>query len=375
MKKLSLYVHIPFCVKKCLYCDFLSAPATKAAREQYLLALKYEIEARAEEYRDSEVISIFFGGGTPSILKIEELDVLFDKIKSEYNICPEAEITIEVNPGTVSDKAIFEAYRQMGINRLSIGLQSAIDSELKLLGRIHTYEDFLKTYNAALKAGFDNINVDIISSLPGQKEEDYALTLKRVCEHKPAHISAYSLIIEPGTPFYEDYKYLLTDEAHEELDRRLYALTKDKLEEAGYHRYEISNYALEGFECRHNKVYWQRGNYLGLGLGAASLIDNKRFRNTDIFEEYVNNGGVCGYLEEEKLSKEDAMQEFMFLGLRLTDGISSSDFKESFGVEVEEKYGKILDKNINDGLLKKTEKGYALTDRGLDLSNYVFAQF
>ncbi|MBO4375728.1 MAG: radical SAM family heme chaperone HemW, partial [Lachnospiraceae bacterium] len=215
MKELSLYIHIPFCVKKCLYCDFLSAPATDAAREQYLRALRYEIEARSEDFKDREVISVFLGGGTPSILNISELEAIFDKIKSYYNLRKDCEITIEVNPGTVWKKETFEEYRRLGINRLSIGLQSANDDELKLLGRIHSFKDFEVTYKAARDAGFDNINIDIISALPGQKEEDYLNTLNTVIKLNPEHISAYSLIIEPGTAFYEDYKYLITDEEHE----------------------------------------------------------------------------------------------------------------------------------------------------------------
>lgn len=375
MKELSLYIHIPFCVKKCLYCDFLSAPATNAAREQYLLALGYEIEARSEDYKDREVISIFFGGGTPSILTVEELTRLFTKIKSSYNLGKNCEISIEVNPGTVWDKSTFEAYRNLGINRLSIGLQSAVDKELKLLGRIHTYKDFRVTFEAAREAGFDDINVDLISAVPGQKKEDYLYTLNEVCTLNPEHISAYSLIIEPGTAFYEDYKYLITDEDHEELDRELYVLTKEVLAEKGYHRYEISNYSKEGHECRHNKVYWRRGDYLGLGLGAASLIGNRRFKNTSEFAAYNEAGGVAEYVEEETLNKSDEMQEFMILGLRLTEGISKKYFAKCFGRDIEDVYGKVLEKGVNEGLLVSDGDKVYLTDRGLDVSNYVFAQF
>lgn len=375
MKELSLYIHIPFCVKKCLYCDFLSAPATNAAREQYLLALGYEIEARSEDYKDSEVISIFFGGGTPSILTVEELTRLFTKIKSSYNLAKNCEISIEVNPGTVWDKSTFEAYRNLGINRLSIGLQSAVDKELKLLGRIHTYKDFRVTFEAAREAGFDDINVDLISALPGQKKEDYLYTLNEVCALNPEHISAYSLIIEPGTAFYEDYKYLITDEDHEELDRELYVLTKEVLAEKGYHRYEISNYSKEGHECRHNKVYWRRGDYLGLGLGAASLIGNRRFKNTSEFVVYNEAGGVAEYMDEETLNKADEMQEFMILGLRLIEGVSKKYFAKCFGKDMDEVYGKVLEKGVNEGLLAVQGDKICLTDRGLDVSNYVFAQF
>ena len=375
MNKFAVYVHIPFCEQKCLYCDFLSAPATNAAREQYLLALGYEIEERSKAYKDREVISIFFGGGTPSILTIEEITRLFAKIKSSYNLAKNCEISIEVNPGTVWDKGVFEAYRSLGINRLSIGLQSAVNGELKLLGRIHTYKDFRVTYQAAREAGFDNVNVDLISALPGQKKEDYLYTLNEVCTLNPEHISAYSLIIEPGTAFYEDYKYLITDEDHEELDRELYVLTKEVLARNGYHRYEISNYSREGYECRHNKVYWRRGDYLGLGLGAASLIGNRRFKNTSEFVAYNEAGGMAEYMDEEILGKSDEMQEFMILGLRLTEGISKKNFTKYFGTDIEEVYGKVIEKCVNEGLLMCEGDKVYLTDRGLDVSNYVFAQF
>lgn len=375
MKELSLYIHIPFCVKKCLYCDFLSAPATDAAREQYLRALRYEIEARSEDFKDREVISVFLGGGTPSILNISELEAIFDKIKSYYNLRKDCEITIEVNPGTVWKKETFEEYRRLGINRLSIGLQSANDDELKLLGRIHSFKDFEVTYKAARDAGFDNINIDIISALPGQKEEDYLNTLNTVIKLNPEHISAYSLIIEPGTAFYEDYKYLITDEEHEELDRKLYVMTKDVLKKAGYERYEISNYSKPGYECRHNTIYWVRGDYLGIGLGAASLIGKNRFKNTDEFKMYVDEGGVCEYMGLEKLGKEDEMQEFMILGLRLIRGVSKSEFKKLFGREISEVYGKVIDKSIAEGLMESEDDRLFLTDRGLDVANFVFSQF
>ena len=375
MKELSLYIHIPFCAKKCLYCDFLSAPATDAAREQYLRALRYEIEARGEEFKDREVISVFLGGGTPSILNLSELEAIFDKIKSFYNLRKDCEITIEVNPGTVWNKEVFEGYRKLGINRLSIGLQSANDNELKLLGRIHGFKDFEVTYKAARDAGFDNINIDVISALPGQKEEDYLNTLNKVTELNPEHISAYSLIIEPGTAFYEDYKYLITDDEHEELDRKLYVMTKEVLKKAGYERYEISNYSKPGFECRHNTIYWVRGDYLGLGLGAASLIGKTRFKNTDEFKMYVDEGGVCEYMDLEKLKKEDEMQEFMILGLRLIRGVSKSEFRALFGREISEVYGKVIDKSISEGLMESEDDRLFLTDKGLDVANFVFSQF
>ena len=423
MKSISIYIHIPFCVKKCQYCDFLSAPADSRAQKVYLRALKQEIREQAARYREYEVQTVFIGGGTPTAVPCENLCEVLKTVFSFYRMNPHAEISMEANPGTVTKEALL-SYRKAGINRISIGLQSADDAELKLLGRIHTYRDFQQTYRWAQEAGFTNINLDIMSALPGQSVENYKKTLETVLSLKPQHISAYSLIVEEGTPFYEKYgqeseKLQATGEKQpdlpsEEEEREMYALTEKLLAAAGYHRYEISNYALPGRECRHNLVYWKRGNYVGFGLGAASMVENVRFENTRKMQEYLAEyAGVpdaepvsadAAQGDEQELSNEqefslredthseneqelsirenvhplspqEQMEETMFLGLRLTEGVSKAEFHRQFGVSMEQIYGEVIQENIAQGLLAD-EAGYLrLTREGMDLSNYVMGQF
>lgn len=284
-QNLSLYLHIPFCVRKCLYCDFLSGPQSADMQEQYVEALCREIQETSPEYREYQVVSVFIGGGTPSVLLPEQTIRIMETLKSCFILTNTCEISMEMNPGTVTPEKM-NAYRACGINRISIGLQSANDGELKALGRIHTCADFLKAYEMAVEAGFTNINVDLMSAIPEQTLKSYQETLQKVLalQPQPVHISAYSLIVEEGTPFYEQELNL----PDEETERRMYEITDDILRKAGYHRYEISNYAKAGKECVHNKVYWQRGNYLGLGIGSASLIQNVRFHNVTDISSYVN---------------------------------------------------------------------------------------
>ena len=367
MKNLSVYVHIPFCVKKCDYCDFLSAPADEKTKTQYVDRLLEEIEREAENYREYRVVSVFFGGGTPSVLKTEDTARIMAALKEHFTITKTAEITSEMNPKT-ADYTKLKMYKEMGFNRLSIGLQSTVDEELKTLGRIHDYEDFLKAYKNARKAGFQNINVDIMSTLPGQTLESYRQTLERVTQLNPEHISAYSLILEEGTPFFERY-----EETDEETDREMYMLTGKMFNECGYHRYEISNYAKEGYECRHNKTYWEREDYVGFGIGAASLVGNTRFRNNADLNAYLE-----GNFEKEEraiLTEKECMEEFMFLGLRLIQGVSKTKFLKQFGIKMEQVYGEVLEKMEKQGLLINGNEQVRLTEKGLDVSNYVMAEF
>ena len=375
MKELSLYIHIPFCVKKCDYCDFLSAPATDEVQEQYLHALFHEIAVRGEVYQEHSVKSIFIGGGTPSILAPEQIRMLMETLRKNFRVLSDAEVSMEVNPGTARTKEAFEVYKEAGINRLSIGLQSANDEELKLLGRIHTFSSFEATWQQARKAGITKVNIDLMSALPGQSIESYENTLKTVCELNPEHISAYSLIIEEGTPFYERYSGLLEDEEQEERDRQMYLLTEQVLQKYNYNRYEISNYAKPGRECRHNLVYWTRGEYLGLGIGAASLINNVRYKNASNLKKYLSAQGVLPYEEIQNLSLREQMEEFLFLGLRLTKGISRKEFQDIFGCTVESVFGEALAQNRQDGLLALEGDRIILTPRGRDVSNYVFVSF
>lgn len=368
---MEIYIHIPFCAKKCEYCDFLSGPAGGKEQRAYVQALLKEIRA-AEEGQGRSVSSIFIGGGTPSLLKEDLLGSILNEIYEKFNLEPEAEISIEVNPGTVSLKKL-EAYRRMGINRLSIGLQSTDDRELKTLGRLHNYAQFLETYQAAGNAGFNNINIDLMSALPDQTYEGWVTNLRRTAELSPAHISAYSLIIEEGTPF-ALRELNLPDE---ETEYRMYEDTAAILKEYGYEQYEISNYAKKGKRCRHNVGYWTRCDYLGFGLGAASLWGNKRFSNTADMEEYLKNSAFPERIRlmEPILSREDEMAEFMFLGLRMTEGVSEAAFRQEFGVEMREIYGEVLKKYTGMGLLEEKDGRIFLTRKGIHVSNSVMSDF
>lgn len=360
-KELELYIHVPFCIKKCQYCDFLSAPSSKGERQEYAESLCRQIRTYGELAKAYHVVSIFVGGGTPSILDKEELLGIFDAVRDTFTVDGDAEITIEVNPGTVTEEKL-KAYLKAGINRLSIGLQSAENEELQVLGRIHTYEEFLSTYELAREMGFGNINVDLMSAIPRQTVEGWERTLKKVLGLRPEHISAYSLIIEEGTPFFERYgKGGHVDELpSEEEERRMYWRTAEILRGYGYCRYEISNYALPGYECRHNLGYWNRTEYLGIGTGAASLMDNRRW---NYGEEPVG------------LSVREQMEEFMFLGLRKMEGVSKAKFEESFGRGMEEVYGKVLGKMYTMGLMEGEGEFVRLTERGIDVSNGVMCEF
>lgn len=372
-KELELYLHIPFCIRKCAYCDFLSGPATDAVKKQYVDALIREIKTTGKQYKEYCVTTIFMGGGTPSILFSEQITAIFEALKHSFSIKEDAEITMEVNPGTVTEEK-FQAWKAAGINRLSIGLQSVKNEELQMLGRIHSYEQFLDTFQKARAYGFENINVDLISAIPGQTLKSWCETLRTVAELSPEHISAYSLIIEEGTPFYEKYgeeTALLPDE---ETERKIYEETEKILLEYGYERYEISNYAKKGYECRHNCGYWQRKEYLGLGIGAASLIENRRFHVVTDLNTYLEKDSL-NYEEEETLSEQEEMEEFMFLGLRMMEGVSKIDFETYFGKNIEEVYGTVLEELEGEQLLENSGDRIKLTKYGIDISNYVFEQF
>nr|MBQ8252926.1 oxygen-independent coproporphyrinogen III oxidase [Lachnospiraceae bacterium] len=384
MKKndLSLYIHIPFCVRKCLYCDFLSGPADARGRDAYMQALLLELESyRNHPLAKRNITTVFIGGGTPSLLTEEQIEALFAKLKDVFFLEEDCEITIEMNPGTVTKQKI-DCYLKVGINRFSIGLQSPHDALLKTLGRIHTYKQFLETYHMLRAAGADNINIDLMSALPGQTVQMYCEGLRKVLELSPEHISAYSLIVEEGTPFYEKYNNKCNDLPGEEEDRLMYECTGEILHDAGYERYEISNYAKEGFSSRHNSVYWERGEYLGIGLGSASFTDRCRYKNTSNLKEYIDawnagNGASVQRMEEERLTGEDEMEEFMFLGLRMMKGVSGEKFCEQFGVMPEEVFGSEIEKLIQQRLIQRdVESGrISLTKSGIDVSNYVFEHF
>ena len=388
-KPMQLYIHIPFCVKKCAYCDFLSFPADEKMQKAYVQALQKELDFYGSKYSDRYITTIFIGGGTPSHLAADAMADIMECVYRNFEVAADAEITMECNPGTLSDEK-FAAYKKAGINRLSIGLQSANNGDLKTLGRIHTYEQFLDTYGKARAHGFTNINVDLMSSLPGQTPEDFLDSLKQIICLEPEHISAYSLIIEEGTPFYEKYRkdvelreagrqtvYLPTEEAEYQTTKQ----TRELLQDAGYHWYEISNFAKPGRECRHNSGYWKRADYLGVGLGAASLIDNVRYANISEMEAYIHccentkKSSSCAVDSSEVLTCDAQMEEFMFLGLRMVDGFTQAEFEQNFGMTPESVYGEELRRLQQEGLLLQEEGCIRLTEKGIDISNYVLAQF
>lgn len=439
-KKLAIYVHIPFCVKKCLYCDFLSAKATGEEKTEYIEALLKEIEFYALDDADFSsqysVSTIFFGGGTPSILQPDQIGEILEAIRTRFEMSENPEITIECNPGTATKEKL-AAWKKMGINRISIGLQSANDKELKSLGRIHDYDAFLDTYSWAREAGFDNINIDLMSAIPGQTIESYKDTLEKVVKLKPQHISAYSLIVEEETPFYDIYgeektamagvndkgeivrDVIWPDLPDEDTEREMYYLTEDILKEYGYHRYEISNYSLDGFECAHNKSYWDGTDYIGFGLGASSYVKDIRYSNTEDWYKYIgackskgvaqNNPYYAGagdfdedddYEEEiqeavslsrddfgalllaekyheaiQLIDKNEQMEEFMYLGLRMMKGISKASFRCRFHTDIEDIYGSQIRKLVAEGMLSEEGDTVALTSKGIDVSNRVLANF
>ena len=368
---LELYVHIPFCVRKCQYCDFLSGPSDEETKDRYIEALLKEIRA-AEHKENYEIVSVFIGGGTPSALKAEAIASIMRTLQEQFFFCEDAEVTIEANPGTV-DLEKLTIYRNVGINRLSLGLQSTDAEELKLLGRIHSYEEFLKSYEWAREAGFSNINIDLMFAIPGQTGEAWRQHLYQVAELNPEHISAYSLIIEEGTPFAEQN----LDLPDEDTEYQMYEDTAEILERYGYRQYEISNYAKQGYMCRHNAGYWQRREYLGFGLGASSLYGGMRFSNTHQMQEYLKESRNPDQIRKDVtvLSRNEQIEEFMFLGLRMTEGISEKKFEENFDVRLMDVYGDILQKYEETGFMEHMETKWRLTRKGIHVSNHILADF
>ena len=375
-KDLGLYIHIPFCVKKCAYCDFLSWGGDKEQRVDYVRALEQEILSYKNFAEDYQVSTLYFGGGTPSVLEGELLERIMEAIRRTFQIEEKAEVTLEMNPGTALKEKL-ELYKKLGINRLSMGIQSVKNENLKLLGRIHTYEDFLESYCMAREAGFDNLSGDLISSLPGQTLAEWKEELEILMETPLEHVSVYQLIIEEGTEFYKKYgecEELLPDE---ETSREIYLWTGKYLKSRGFEQYEISNYAREGKQSAHNLRYWERKDYLGLGLGGASMIRNMRMSNTRDWDKYMAYCRDPGKIREEVevLEESGQMEEFMFLGLRKTRGISKKEFRRTFGKDIDLVYEKTLEKYLKNGMLQESGDRIFLSEEGILLSNQVFADF
>ena len=370
MKEVALYIHIPFCKQKCFYCDFPSYARKDDLMSDYIEALLIELK---EKIKDYEVRSLFIGGGTPSYLNEENLSKLMKEIKN-INFIEDAEKTIECNPGTVSEEK-FNIMKEGGINRLSFGLQTTKNNLLKGIGRIHTFEAFKDNYNLARSVGFNNINIDMMFGLPNQSVKDWTDSLEEVAKLNPEHISAYSLIIEEGTPFYKLYNEDKLKLPSEEEEREMYKKCKNILIENGYHQYEISNYAKEGKECLHNEVYWMCNEYIGVGASSSSYIDGKRIKNIDDLREYIKRIGSGKSIVDEEIinTKNDNIEEFMFMGLRMNCGIEEEEFKRRFHTDVDNVYKDVIEGNINKGLLERKRGRIYLTDKGIELSNMVMS--
>ena len=404
MKDLSIYIHIPFCVRKCLYCDFLSEKPSGNRMSEYAYALINEIKQAGVYAENYNVGTVFIGGGTPSMYGSDVMSDILNTLKETFesirkgSFAP-SEVTIECNPGTV-DMDKLESYKKCGVNRISFGLQSANYEELKMLGRIHTYEDWVNSVATARKAGFSNINVDLISGLPRQSRESFSNTLRKVLDYETEHISVYSLIVEENTPFYDMYHPdNMTDEQYdkwEREDRAIYDMTYDMLLSRGYTQYEISNYAKPGFACKHNLVYWNRGNYLGLGLGSSSMIDDIRFKNCSGLKKYIDyytqpdaDTGIsfaasplsdkfytnAMHEDVQKLTREEQMSEHTMLGLRKAAGIDISEFNERYKTDFLKKYDWQVKKWTDAGMLELKRGRVCCTHRGLSVSNRIIVDF
>ena len=375
-KELGIYVHIPFCKQKCYYCDFISFANKECEQEAYIKALKKEIDIY--DFKNYNVTTIYFGGGTPSYLDSKYIVEIMKKLKSKLNNLEDIEITIEVNPGTVTKQKLMD-YKKIGINRISIGIQTTNNKLLKQIGRIHTYEEFLKTYELAKEVGFTNINVDLMLGLPNQTIEDLKESLETVIKLDASHISVYSLIVEEGTPIsklLDDGKLKLPDE---ELERQMYWYVKNTLELNGYKHYEISNFAKENKESRHNMNCWNQEEYIGFGVAAHSYLNNVRYSNTANLKSYIQNIEKA-YFEKNKNIEEVqdikmSQNEFMMLGLRKIDGVDISKFKEKYVQNPIFLYKDKLNKLVNEGLIEVTLNNIRLTNKGLDLANLVFEEF
>lgn len=372
MKEISLYIHIPFCKQKCLYCDFPSYAGKEKLMDEYITALNKEILHKAKGY---SINSIFIGGGTPSYLSDSNLQSLLSTL-NKLNLKENLEFTVECNPGTLY-KENLEIMKKNNVNRISMGLQSTKNSILKEIGRIHTYEDFKNNYLLAREIGFDNINVDLMFGLPNQTLEDWKNSLEEIIELEPDHISAYSLIIEEGTCFYNLYEQDKLNLPNEEKERMMSLVAKDILDKYSYNQYEISNFAKKDKECFHNKVYWKCNEYLGLGVSASSFIDRKRIKNIDDIQKYIEKLNKDeDIIEEIHLNDiKDDMEEFVFMGLRMIEGININEFKKRFNKDIYEVYGDVIQKNIKRELLICNSENLYLTPKGIEISNYVMSDF
>ncbi len=378
-KTKGIYIHIPFCRKKCNYCDFLSFPAGDELKTNYIEALVRELHLSEQINGKYEVDSVYIGGGTPSVLKPELMEKLLKAVNETFNLKKDCEFTVECNPGTL-DKEKIRTFADGGVNRVSLGVQSLDEAHLKRLGRIHTRTDVFSSLNELRLAGIDNINLDLMFSLPDQTLADWDETLQRTLWFDPAHVSFYGLTLEEGTPMYEDFKSGLIEAYEDDEDRELYYHALNLLESKGYVHYEISNAAKPGKESKHNLKYWTMMDYIGFGLGAHSFNEGVRFSNTTDIDTYIScyYGSTPVKLEREWVhenSEKENIEEFMFTGLRLVRGVSASYFKELFGKKIEAVYGEEFNKLIDHGFMEKVGDYYRFTSYGMDLANVSLREF
>lgn len=400
MKKIGIYIHIPFCKQKCKYCDFISFYSDENMQKGYIemlikeikekdiykiksenQKLKYNKKNNNEDigYKEKiEISTIYIGGGTPSFIDSKYISKILKEIKANYNVSEDAEITIEVNPGTVNKEKLLD-YKNSGINRISIGLQSANDRILKLIGRIHNYNEFLETYNQVKEIGFENVNIDLMLAIPTQTEKELQDSVIKVINLEPNHISLYSFILEEGTEFdrlISKGEYELVDE---NLERKMYWKTKKLLQKNGYNHYEISNFSKKGYESKHNTDCWNQKEYIGFGLAAHSYFEGMRFSNTDCIETYIknlkNDEIEKNIVLHETQNREEKAKEFMMLGLRKIEGVSISEFERKFEVHPLFYFRFEIEKLVELGLIEVDLDNIKLTKKGLDLANIVFEEF
>ncbi|MBT5026930.1 MAG: radical SAM family heme chaperone HemW [Nitrospina sp.] len=376
MNSLGLYLHIPYCLHKCGYCDFNSHPENQAEAEVYISALLAEIDHYAVKLKEKKVPTVFFGGGTPTILPPDHLDKILGRVKNRFDLTQNCEISIEANPATVECETL-EQIRLSGFNRISIGVQSFDAEELKLLERVHNQEEIHTTVDRARQAGFNNLSLDLMFSLPGQSPEKWKSHLQQAVNKKPDHLSAYGLTIEPATSFFKLQERGLLQLPHEDIQLEMLETTIGFLQSAGYEHYEISNYAKSGYECQHNLNYWNNGEYLGLGAGASSYLNGERFKNINLPSRYIREVQVGGTAVEstERLEPLHAMGETIMLGLRQLKGISIENFENRFQVSFNTVYGKVLAPLLEERLITLNQNRMALSRKGLFIADSVILKF
>jgi oxygen-independent coproporphyrinogen-3 oxidase len=371
MKSVALYIHIPFCKQKCLYCDFPSFAGKESCMPNYAAALAKEISS----IKDKKIKTIFIGGGTPTYLSLEGWEIISKSIE-KLDTCEDLEFTVEGNPGSFTREKL-SFLKKMGVNRLSIGLQAFQDSLLRELGRIHTIEDFKQSFEIARSLGFNNINVDLMFGIPSQTLEHWLETLENVTQLNPEHLSCYSLIVEEGTGFYKRFEEGTLSLPDEDLERTMYAKTIEYLRKKEYIQYEISNFTKNNMQCRHNLVYWDLDEYIGCGAASHSYSDGFRYRNEENVEKYIEKMNVecSAVVEKRKNLFKDDVEEFMFMGLRKNEGISKSEFIQRFNKDIHSVYGKVISKYISTGFIKESDDNISLTFEGIELSNVIMAEF